>query len=147
MGSLGFDDVKMVVSETGWPSKGDENEVGANHANAAGYNGSNEVNGSNNHVGGKPSSSGVHTWCVAKEKLEKAFEYAWEGGGGADCRPLQEGVTCHDLDSFVARASYAFNSYYQKNTRKNGTCDFGGAAYVVTQSPWFGTCEFPSGYY
>ncbi|GAA0139607.1 glucosidase [Lithospermum erythrorhizon] len=39
MGSLGFDDVKMVVSETGWPSKGDENEVGANEDNAAGYNG------------------------------------------------------------------------------------------------------------
>ncbi|GAA0168665.1 glucosidase [Lithospermum erythrorhizon] len=39
MGLLGFNDVKLVVSETGWPSKGDENEVGANKENAEGYNG------------------------------------------------------------------------------------------------------------
>ncbi|KAL0406955.1 UNVERIFIED_CONTAM: Glucan endo-1,3-beta-glucosidase 11 [Sesamum latifolium] len=39
MNALGFNDVKIVVSETGWPSKGDENEVGASEANAAAYNG------------------------------------------------------------------------------------------------------------
>ncbi|KAJ6401372.1 hypothetical protein OIU84_016731 [Salix udensis] len=36
---LKYDDVKMVVTETGWPSKGDENEVGASVENAAAYNG------------------------------------------------------------------------------------------------------------
>ena len=39
MNTLGFNDVKVVVSETGWPSKGDENEVGASQQNAASYNG------------------------------------------------------------------------------------------------------------
>lgn len=39
MNALNFNDVKIVVSETGWPSKGDENEVGASKENAASYNG------------------------------------------------------------------------------------------------------------
>ncbi|KAL0306330.1 UNVERIFIED_CONTAM: Glucan endo-1,3-beta-glucosidase 11 [Sesamum radiatum] len=39
MAALGFNDVKMVVTETGWPSKGDENEVGSSAENAAAYNG------------------------------------------------------------------------------------------------------------
>ncbi|KZV29509.1 glucan endo-1,3-beta-glucosidase 13-like [Dorcoceras hygrometricum] len=38
MDALGFGDVKMVVSETGWPSKGDEDEIGAGLENAAAYN-------------------------------------------------------------------------------------------------------------
>ncbi|KAJ3695942.1 hypothetical protein LUZ60_001319 [Juncus effusus] len=39
MSALKYDDVKIVVSETGWPSKGDSNEIGANAQNAAAYNG------------------------------------------------------------------------------------------------------------
>lgn len=35
---MGFNGVEVKVSETGWPSKGDENEVGATVANAAVYN-------------------------------------------------------------------------------------------------------------
>ncbi|XP_039791555.1 glucan endo-1,3-beta-glucosidase 10-like isoform X2 [Panicum virgatum] len=34
-----YNGVRVVVSETGWPSKGDANEVGASAANAAAYNG------------------------------------------------------------------------------------------------------------
>ncbi|ERN07854.1 hypothetical protein AMTRI_Chr08g162530 [Amborella trichopoda] len=36
---LGFDDVDMVVAETGWPSIGDPNEPAVNMANAVSYNG------------------------------------------------------------------------------------------------------------
>ncbi|GAU38381.1 hypothetical protein TSUD_147490 [Trifolium subterraneum] len=36
---LQYDDVRVVVSETGWPSKGDSDEVGASPQNAAAYNG------------------------------------------------------------------------------------------------------------
>ncbi|NP_001136613.2 Glucan endo-1,3-beta-glucosidase 12 precursor [Zea mays] len=35
----GYNGVRVVVSETGWPSKGDANEAGASAANAAAYNG------------------------------------------------------------------------------------------------------------
>ncbi|KAL3851179.1 hypothetical protein ACJIZ3_013061 [Penstemon smallii] len=202
MNSVGFNDVKLVVSETGWPSKGDENEIGASPDNAAAYNGNlvrrvltgsgtplrpdeplnvylfalfnedqkpgatseknyglfypNEqkvynipltVEGLN---GGELVESKVgQTWCVANEKagekkLKEALYYACSEGG-ADCRSIQPGATCHDPDTLVAHASYAFNSYYQKNLRGSGTCDFGGAAYVVTQSPKYGSCVFPTG--
>ncbi|KAE9606221.1 hypothetical protein Lal_00024871 [Lupinus albus] len=36
---LKYNDVNIVVTETGWPSKGDNNEVGASVDNAAAYNG------------------------------------------------------------------------------------------------------------
>ncbi|KAM1411620.1 hypothetical protein COP1_024287 [Malus domestica] len=39
MSALKYDDINMVVSETGWPSKGDSVEVGASVENAAAYNG------------------------------------------------------------------------------------------------------------
>ncbi|KAF3560663.1 hypothetical protein DY000_02017171 [Brassica cretica] len=81
------------------------------------------------------------TWCVAngkttKEKLQEGLDYAC-GEGGADCRPIQKGATCYDPESLEAHASYAFNSYYQKNARGVGTCDFGGAAYVSTGNASF----------
>ncbi|KAI3466467.1 hypothetical protein Pfo_023130 [Paulownia fortunei] len=221
MTALGFSDVKIVVSETGWPSKGGENEVGASEENAAAYNGNlvrrvltgggtplrpdeplnvylfalfnenekpgptsernfglfypNEqkvydipltvegldgvpdmVNGSKSQVVAQPPGDGEvypskvgQTWCVAndragEEKLRAALDYAC-GGGGADCRPIQPGATCYEPDTLEAHASFAFNSYYQRNARRSGTCDFGGAAYVVTQSPKFGSCDFPTG--
>nr|GMC78937.1 glucan endo-1,3-beta-glucosidase 12-like [Ipomoea batatas]GMC85667.1 glucan endo-1,3-beta-glucosidase 12-like [Ipomoea batatas]GMC88283.1 glucan endo-1,3-beta-glucosidase 12-like [Ipomoea batatas]GMC90036.1 glucan endo-1,3-beta-glucosidase 12-like [Ipomoea batatas] len=39
MTALKYDDIKLVVTETGWPSKGDSNELGASIENAAAYNG------------------------------------------------------------------------------------------------------------
>ncbi|XP_059666440.1 glucan endo-1,3-beta-glucosidase 12-like [Cornus florida] len=219
MDALKYSDLKMVVSETGWPSKGDENEVGASEVNAAAYNGglvrraltgggtplrpndslniylfalfnenqktgptseknyglfypteekvynipltlkdlnsgqSTPVNGSKSQVvvaATPPTAATGQTWCVAngnvgEEKLQAGLDYAC-GEGGADCRPIQEGSTCYHPDTTEAHASYAFNSYYQKMARKSGSCYFGGAAYVVTQPPKFGTCEFPTGY-
>jgi hypothetical protein len=210
MSAVGFNDVKLVVTETGWPSAGDENEIGAGSANAAAYNGGlvkrvltgngtplkpkeplnvylfalfnenqktgptsernyglfypNEnkvydvsLNGKSTPVNDnkekvvpvKPSLVG-QTWCVAngkttKEKLQEGLDYAC-GEGGADCRPIQPGATCYNPESLEAHASYAFNSYYQKNARGVGTCNFGGAAYVVSQPPKYGKCEFPTGH-
>ncbi|XP_010252551.1 PREDICTED: glucan endo-1,3-beta-glucosidase 12-like [Nelumbo nucifera] len=221
MSALKYDDIKMVVTETGWPSKGDENETGANEENAAAYNGNlvrrvlagggtplrpqedldvylfalfnenkkpgptsernyglfypNEqkvydipltseearqkvpVNGGKknqmtpvNNGGSVSTSSSGQTWCVAngkagEQKLQAALDYAC-GEGGADCHQIQPGSTCYDPNTLEAHASFAFNSYYQKMRRGMGTCDFEGAAYVVTQPPKFGNCEFPTGY-
>uniref|UniRef100_A0ACD5ZCQ3 Uncharacterized protein n=1 Tax=Avena sativa TaxID=4498 RepID=A0ACD5ZCQ3_AVESA len=39
LGSSSYNGVRVVVSETGWPSKGDAKEVGASASNAAAYNG------------------------------------------------------------------------------------------------------------
>ncbi|PWA40443.1 O-Glycosyl hydrolases family 17 protein [Artemisia annua] len=221
--AVGFNKVKIVVSETGWPSKGDSDETGAAQNNAAQYNGNlvrrvltgggspmrpdepltvylfalfneNQKTGptSEKNYGlfypneekvynvplsiealkNTPSEVSVvpvaaplaapvsdtdlgvskvgQTWCVAsgnvgKEKLQEALDYAC-GEGGADCRPIQEGDTCYDPNTVEAHASYAFNSYYQKSARMSGSCDFGGAAYVVTQPPRYGSCKFPTGY-
>ncbi|CAH9076105.1 unnamed protein product [Cuscuta europaea] len=209
MNAVGFSDVKVVVSETGWPSKGDENEAGANAANAEAYNGNlvrrvgtcggtplrpdqplnvylfalfnenqkpgpssernyglfypNEQkvyqislgltsgpinNGSKAQV--FPPRAG-QTWCVAsayaaEEKLRAALDYAC-GEGGADCRAIQPGATCYNPNTLDAHASYAFNSYYQMNSRSSGSCDFRGAAHVVTQPPpKIGSCEYPTRY-
>ncbi|EEF32938.1 glucan endo-1,3-beta-glucosidase 12 [Ricinus communis] len=219
MKAIQYDDVKMVVTETGWPSVGGEDEVGASEENAASYNGNlvkrvltgngtplrpqdplnvylfalfnenlkpgptsernyglfypNEEKvydisltqkelstpGNQNKSqapqasggGGEVSKTAVgQTWCVAngkigKEKLQAGIDYAC-GEGGADCRPIQQGATCYNPNTVEAHASYAFNSYYQKKSRAAGTCYFGGAAYVVTQPPRYGNCEFPTGY-
>ncbi|KAM0003250.1 putative glucan endo-1,3-beta-D-glucosidase [Helianthus debilis subsp. tardiflorus] len=39
MSAMKFDDIPVVVTETGWPSKGEGNEIGASVENAAAYNG------------------------------------------------------------------------------------------------------------
>jgi len=206
---LKYDDINVVVSETGWPSKGDGNEVGASVENAAAYNANlvrkiltskgtplrpkadltvflfalfNEnqkpgptsernfglfypdekkvynvpltvealknyhddpspaspVSGGGGGGGVSKSTTG-NTWCVAnpyadKTKLQDALDFAC-GEGGADCRPIQNNATCFDPNTLVAHASFAFNSYYQKQARAGGSCYFGGTSYVVTQEP------------
>lgn len=218
MALLKYNDLKIVVTETGWPSKGDENEVGASSPNAAAYNGNlvkrvltgggtplrpndpldvylfalfneNEKPGPTSErnyglfypteqkvydvslaagslavapVSGAVAPASANTgskvvvplagqsWCVANEqveakKLQAGLDWACEQEN-VDCRPIQPGATCYNATSLVAHASYAFNSYYQMNTRASGTCYFDGAAHVVTQAPKFGSCVFPTGY-
>jgi hypothetical protein len=63
------------------------------------------------------------SWCVAKQgvgddQLKQALDYAC--GHGAD---------------MPSHASYAFNSYYQRNGRASVACDFSGAGVVVYQQP------------
>ncbi|KAL5101680.1 hypothetical protein RYX36_006007 [Vicia faba] len=226
LSALKYDDVNIVVSETGWPSKGDSNEVGASVENAAAYNANlvrkiltgggtplrpkadltvylfalfnenqkpgptsernfglfypNEkkvydvpltvealknyhdnpspVSGSANQPapaegggnGGVSKSTTGNTWCVAnpyadKNKLQAALDFAC-GEGGADCRSIQPNSTCYNPNTLVSHASFAFNSYYQKQARAGGSCYFGGTSYVVTQEPKYGDCEYPTGY-
>ncbi|CAO2812983.1 unnamed protein product [Amaranthus hypochondriacus] len=219
MSALKYDDIPIIVTETGWPSMGNSMEIGASIENAAAYNGNlvrrilagggtplkpkseltvflfalfneNKKTGpvsERNYGLFYPNQKKVYsipltieevkdwkdtgkstpvetpaetpamgkvtvkeTWCVANGevgdvKLQAGLDYAC-GEGGADCRPIQPGATCYDPDTLLAHASYAFNSYYQKKNRAMGSCDFEGAAYVVTQPPRFGKCDFPTEY-
>ncbi|XP_076936505.1 glucan endo-1,3-beta-glucosidase 3-like isoform X2 [Bidens hawaiensis] len=85
-------------------------------------------------------------WCVAKpsvpsEKLQEALDYAC-GPGGADCGPIKPNGSCYSPDSVVAHASYAFNSYWQKNKKNGGVCGFEGTAMLISSDPSFLHCRF-----
>lgn len=89
---------------------------------------------------GPRSTVGVGpVWCVAKpnvpaETLQGAMDYAC-GEGGADCDAIRPQGSCYAPDTVVAHASYAFNSYWQKNKRSGGTCGFGGTAMLINADP------------
>ncbi|BFG35813.1 hypothetical protein CerSpe_220870 [Prunus speciosa] len=85
-------------------------------------------------------------WCVAKptvpaDTLQVAMDYAC-GDGGADCNAIMPDGNCYSPDSVVAHASYAFNSYWQKNKRNGGTCSFGGTAMLINNDPSYLQCRF-----
>ncbi|XP_042516826.1 glucan endo-1,3-beta-glucosidase 1-like [Macadamia integrifolia] len=85
-------------------------------------------------------------WCVSKpsvpaDTLQEAMNYAC-GEGGADCDEIKPHGSCYNPDTVVAHASYAFNSYWQKNKRNGGTCSFGGTAMIINANPSFLQCRF-----
>ncbi|XP_058770391.1 uncharacterized protein LOC131644025 [Vicia villosa] len=92
-----------------------------------------------------PSIQG-QSWCVAKSgapqaSLQSALDYAC--GMGADCSQIQQGGACYSPVTLQSHASFAFNSYYQKNPAPT-SCDFGGAATLINTNPSSGSCIFPS---
>ncbi|XWS44462.1 hypothetical protein CRYUN_Cryun15aG0046900 [Craigia yunnanensis] len=93
-----------------------------------------------------PVSSGG-SWCVASQSasqtaLQVALDYAC-GYGGADCVAIQSGGGCYNPNNVHAHASYAFNSYYQKNPVPS-SCNFGGTAVTTSTDPGSGTCQYQS---
>ncbi|KAL6905802.1 hypothetical protein ACP4OV_003403 [Aristida adscensionis] len=95
-----------------------------------------------------PAVSGQQVWCVVKAAgssdaaLQNALDYAC-GIGGADCSAIQPSGSCYYPNTLQAHASYAFNSYYQKNPAPS-SCDFGGTAMLVNSNPSSGSCVFAS---
>lgn len=86
-----------------------------------------------------PPQTAVNSWCVAvatadPAPLQQALDWAC-GEGGADCSPLQAGQSCFTPDTLVSHASYAFNSYFQKQNKAGGSCYFGSTAYITNQDP------------
>lgn len=82
--------------------------------------------------------SGGSSWCIASQSasqaaLQLALDYAC-GIGGADCSSIQGGGNCYNPNSVRDHASYAFNSYYQKNPLPN-SCNFGGTAVITSTNP------------
>ncbi|PKU80473.1 Glucan endo-1,3-beta-glucosidase 1 [Dendrobium catenatum] len=87
---------------------------------------------------GTPMLSSGQSWCVAsptasQTALQVALDYAC-GYGGADCSEIQAGANCYNPDTVKDHASYAFNSYYQKNPIPT-SCDFGGTAIITNVNP------------
>ncbi|KAK6162330.1 hypothetical protein DH2020_002171 [Rehmannia glutinosa] len=75
---------------------------------------------------------GMHCESCATETL-RALDYAC-GDGGADCEAIGDGGSCY-FPIVVAHASYAFNSYCEKNKRNGGTCAFGVIAMLINCDP------------
>ncbi|GMG99807.1 hypothetical protein Nepgr_001647 [Nepenthes gracilis] len=87
------------------------------------------------------------TWCIARSgvsesALQLALDYAC-GIGGADCSMIQQGASCYNPNTVENHASYAFNSYFQRNPLPS-SCDFGGTAVQINTNPSSGSCIYPS---
>ncbi|XP_052203461.1 glucan endo-1,3-beta-glucosidase 1-like [Diospyros lotus] len=197
MKNLNISDVEVLVTETGWPSKGDSKEPYATIDNADTYN-SNlvkhvfdksgtplhpEITSSvfiyelfNEDLRSEPVSeanwglfygnttqvyllhvSGVgtflandttnQTYCVAMDgedsrTLQAALDWAC-GPGRANCSEIQPGENCYAPNTVKDHASYAFDSYYQKEGKAAGSCFFKGVAMITTTNPSHGSCTFP----
>ncbi|GFY99099.1 O-Glycosyl hydrolases family 17 protein [Actinidia rufa] len=84
MSALKYDDIKMVVTETGWPSKGDPNEAGASLENAAAYNGN---------LNNKPGPTSERNYGLFYPNEKKVYEIPFTVQGLKNYRDKQSPVT------------------------------------------------------
>ena len=189
MKNFNVTDVVVLVTETGWPSKGDAKEPYATKENADTYNSNlikhvfdrsgtplhpettssvyiyelfnedlrstpvSEANWGLFYGNATPAYllrvSGVgaflandtanQTYCVAMDgvdgkTLQAALDWAC-GPGRANCSEIQPGESCYEPNNVKNHASYAFDSYYQKEGKAAESCDFKGVAMITTSDP------------
>ncbi|XP_073300071.1 glucan endo-1,3-beta-glucosidase 5-like [Primulina huaijiensis] len=84
-------------------------------------------------------------WCVLSPSANPedpqfgpSVSYAC---ANADCTSLGYETSCPNLNA-QGNASYAFNSYYQRNNQLDSTCQFPNLSVVTTSDPSVGTCKF-----
>ncbi|KAJ6292376.1 hypothetical protein OIU78_024531 [Salix suchowensis] len=197
MKNLNFTDVVVLVTESGWPSKGDSKEPYATIDNADTYNSNmikhvldqsgtplhpeitssvylyelfnedlrsppvSEANWGLFYANATPvyllhvSGGGTflandttnQTYCIVMDgvdskTLQAALDWAC-GPGRTNCSEIQPGENCYQPNNVKNHASYAFDSYYQKEGRAAGSCDFKGVAMITTTDPSHGSCIFP----
>ncbi|KAL2653413.1 hypothetical protein R1flu_021541 [Riccia fluitans] len=92
------------------------------------------------------NSTQYQTWCVAKKDvspqgLQQALDWTC-GQGGVNCSAILKGGLCYEPDTLDSHASWAFNSYYQKNGNAPNTCDFRGVGQIVTYNPSYLNCVY-----
>ena len=71
---------------------------------------------------------------VDSKTLQAALDWAC-GPGRANCTEIQPGEDCYHPNNVKNHASYAFDSYYQKEGKAAGSCDFKGVATITTTDP------------
>ncbi|KAE8705865.1 Glucan endo-1,3-beta-glucosidase 13 [Hibiscus syriacus] len=111
--ALNFRTIWVMVTETGWPSKGLPKEKAATTDNAQTYNDNlirHVINGSDT-----PAKPG--------EELD----------------PSQP---CFEPDNTLSHASFTFNNYYQQNGATDVACSFGGNGVKVDKNPRYDNCIY-----
>ncbi|XP_057252002.1 major pollen allergen Ole e 10-like, partial [Beta vulgaris subsp. vulgaris] len=90
---------------------------------------------------------GEGVWCVSRsgasdDALQSALDYVC--AAGADCTPIQQSGLCFLPNTPQAHASYAFNSFYQRNHMSASSCDFSATATLAQTDPSYGSCIYPA---
>ncbi|KAK4493200.1 hypothetical protein RD792_017942 [Penstemon davidsonii] len=161
MADLNVTNVPVLVTESGWPSKGDSNEPDATLENANTYN-SNLIRHVLNKTG-TPKHPGISVSTFIYELYNEDMKHGplseknwglfdasgnpaaldWAcGPGKVDCSAMLQGQVCYEPDTVLAHATYAFDAYYHQMGKTPGSCDFNGVAAITTTNPSHGSCLF-----
>ncbi|KAL9425052.1 hypothetical protein AB3S75_032061 [Citrus x aurantiifolia] len=121
MAFLNFTNIPVMVTESGWPSKGSGSVLANDTTN--------------------------QTYCTARDgadpkMLQAALDWAC-GPGKVDCSGLLQGQPCYEPDNVIAHATYAFDTYYHQMRKDPAACNFNGVAAITTSDPSHGSCIFP----
>lgn len=70
---------------------------------------------------------------VGESVLQKTLDYAC--GAGADCNPIRQNGPCFQPNTVRAHCNYAVNSYFQRKSQAQDSCNFAGTATLSASDP------------